>query len=209
MYRAFYPIKLKEGIEYKGIIISLIACVLLYLFVEMIDEKYLHFFLESNCKDPTFKFVFALALSGIFAGWISSLYTSIRYRWGGRVSFIKKPDMQSVWAKTLLSLKEDWVFVFLDDGSTYRGWMSDFIYDPDSDNQDFLLNPAYKIDAHYNIEYEIDGIGGYLNTKNVKRIEFFRPTPKKNKNRKQKSRLRDAISLCKEFISKLAKCLFS
>lgn len=70
---------------------------------------------------------------------------------------------------------KDWAVIFLDDGSIYSGWISDYRFDPDSSDQDFLLSKAKRVDDDLSPMYEINGIGVYLNTRNVRRIEFVKP----------------------------------
>ena len=64
--------------------------------------------------------------------------------------------------------------VTLTDGSKYLGWISEWTYDPNESDQDFLLSNAQKIDENFNMIYEIDGKGIYLRTSWVVSIEFFK-----------------------------------
>ena len=54
------------------------------------------------------------------------------------------------------------------------GWISDWTFDPNESDQDFLLADAQKIDDEFNTIYQIDGKGVYLRTSWVTSIEFFR-----------------------------------
>jgi hypothetical protein len=64
--------------------------------------------------------------------------------------------------------------VYLDDGSIYLGWIKDFTFDPDADDNDFLLADAKRVDDQLAEKYAVTGRGVYLNTRNVKRIEFVK-----------------------------------
>ena len=66
-----------------------------------------------------------------------------------------------------------WAVIFLDDNSIYLGFIGTYRYDPDATDQDFLLAKAKRVDENLNVQYEIDGLGVYLNTRNVKRIEYY------------------------------------
>lgn len=90
-----------------------------------------------------------------------------------RFSFLEIPS-QSLWKKIISSSNQDWVAVFLDDGAIYLGWIREFSANPNYENQEFLLKYAARVDENLEFVYEVTGIGVYLNTKNVKRIEFIR-----------------------------------
>jgi hypothetical protein len=93
-----------------------------------------------------------------------------RFQW---LQFVA-PDVQSIWAKVNGTRSSDWAVVFTDDGATYMGWIKEFTYYPDADDNDFLLSQAKRLKEDGSLLYEIDGQGVYLNTRNVKRIEFVK-----------------------------------
>jgi len=64
--------------------------------------------------------------------------------------------------------------VYLDDGAIYLGWIKEYTFDPDVESNDFLLAGAKRVDDNLNTTYLVNGQGVYLNTRNVKRIEFVR-----------------------------------
>ena len=39
----------------------------------------------------------------------------------------------------------DWAVVFTDDGAIYMGWIKEFTYYPDADDNDFLLSRARRL----------------------------------------------------------------
>ncbi len=84
------------------------------------------------------------------------------------------PDVQSIWAKVNQAHSTDWAVIFTDDGAIYMGWIEEFTYDPDAEDNDFLLSAAERLNDDFTSRYKVDGQGVYLNTKNVKRIEFVR-----------------------------------
>jgi len=81
------------------------------------------------------------------------------------------PDVQSIWA-SINQTQAGWAVVFTDDGAIYMGWIGEFTYLPDAADNDFLLSDATRLNDDFTVSYEVKGQGVYLNTKNVKRIEF-------------------------------------
>jgi len=93
----------------------------------------------------------------------------------GKSTFLKHfaPPPLSYWAEIIMKSFDNWAVIFLDDGSIYLGWIKNFNMDLKSENQDFLLSNAKRVDENLNEMYPVTGIGVYLNTKNIKRIEFL------------------------------------
>ncbi len=73
----------------------------------------------------------------------------------------------------------DWAVVFLSDGAIYCGWIKEYSFEPDAENHDFLLTKAKRVNNHLKLNYTVDGLGVYLNTRDVKRIEFVKGQRKK------------------------------
>lgn len=80
----------------------------------------------------------------------------------------------AIWPKVNNSKITEWAYITLSNGSKYLGWISEWTYDPNETEQDFLLSDAKKLDENFNTLYEIDGQGVYLKTSQVISIEFFK-----------------------------------
>ena len=121
------------------------------------------------------RFIVALAVAGLLLG---TLLISMRWT---RFSVAKKyewlrglePDPQSIWVRVNQPTAE-YAVVYLDDGAIYLGWIREYTFDPEAETNDFLLAEAKRVDEHLNTIYLVNGQGVYLNTRNVKRIEFVR-----------------------------------
>ena len=74
----------------------------------------------------------------------------------------------------------NWATVFLSDGAIYLGWISKYTFNPDAVDQDFLLSNARRVDEQLSELYRVTGIGVYINTRDVKRIEFVEGDPMPN-----------------------------
>ncbi|UCH94554.1 MAG: hypothetical protein JSV88_30400 [Candidatus Aminicenantes bacterium] len=175
VYHAFYPVR-----ERNNFILStwsIIYGVTISAFVRGIDTALLNNILQSNKNTfPSFPFIMVLFFVGILVGLFLVLINRIRFGISQKWPQIKgmAPDPRSTWAKINQPANEDWATVFLDDGAIYLGWIKYYTFDPNADNQDFLLSHAKRVDENLNIKYEIDGLGVYINTKDVKRIEFLK-----------------------------------
>jgi hypothetical protein len=156
---------------------SVIYGVALAALVRGFDGRFLNYNLHSvDDGFPRLAFILALVVAGVLWGlslaainW-SRLYLSDRFPGLHSIA----PDVQSIWAKVNRAQSDDWAVVFADDGAIYMGWIKEFTYAPDAQDNDFLLSRARRLNADGSVQYEVDGQGVYLSTRNVKRIEFVR-----------------------------------
>lgn len=175
LYRTVYPVKrLSEFLQAAW---SLIYGVVLASIVRGIDAKYLGQRLQSAAEGfPRLSFILALVVAGIAWGLVLVGVNKSRTLLSGRFQALHfiAPDVQSIWARVNQSRVTDWAVVYTDDGAIYMGWIKEFTYDPDADDNDFLMSKAKCVDENLRVKYEIDGQGVYMNTRNVKRIEFVK-----------------------------------
>lgn len=174
-YHAFYPVK--ERSDFVQIAWSIIYGVIIFSLVRWVDENLLNYALNSNKLGfPDFRFIIILLGTGLVVSGFMILIHIIRFKLSIISPKISKiaPDPYSIWAKVNQPSNKDWAVVFLDDGSIYIGWISKYKFDPNIENQDFLLTRAKRVGGDLKEKYIVDGIGVYLNTKDVKRIEFVK-----------------------------------
>ena len=173
LFRAAYPAKKLS--EFVQVAWSLIYGVILATLVRGADSRFLHGWLHSNAPGlPAFRVVGALVVAGLLLGVLRIGVNFARFflaaHWVGLEGFA--PDPQSIWAK-INRPSDDYAVVYVDDGSIYFGWIKDYTFDPDAKDNDFLLADAKRVDEQLTERYSISGRGVYLNTRNVKRIEFL------------------------------------
>ncbi len=175
IYRSVYPVKgLSEFLQAAW---SLIYGVVLGSFVRAFDATYLgHALHSADDGFPRLPFIVGLLTAGVVWGLLLAGFNWVRLVLSDKVQLLQfiAPDVQSIWAKVNRSQATDWAVVFTDDGAIYVGWIKEFTYDPDADDNDFLLSLAKRMNEDGSLRYDVDGQGVYLNTKNVKRIEFVK-----------------------------------
>lgn len=177
LYRSIYPVKRLS--EFLQVAWSLIYGVVLASVVRGFDHRFLGNKLHSADDGfPRLPFILALLVTGIVWGFMLVAVNRSRFYLSGKYPALRRvaPDVQSIWAKVNQVQSTDWAVVYCTDGAIYMGWIKEFTYDPDAEENDFLLSRAKRIDENLNVKYEVDGQGVYLNTKNVARIEFVKGT---------------------------------
>lgn len=175
IYRSVYPVK---GLsEFLQVAWSLIYGVLLASLVRGIDATYLGQRLHSADDGfPRLPFILALLTAGVIWGFSLVGFNRVRSYLSESLPSLEfiEPDVQSIWAKVNRAQVTDWAVIFTDDGAIYMGWIEEFTYDPDAEDNDFLLSEAERLNDDFTSRYKVDGQGVYLNTRNVKRIEFVK-----------------------------------
>lgn len=174
IFRWVYPVKKRD--QFETITLCLLLAVLLFNSVKLIDQRYLKNILESNSSGfPNFLFTLSLMLSGVLGGLILVAITEFSNWLGRKVNFlnflISNPD--TVWQKINNKKNQYWALVFLENDIIYLGWIKYYTFFPDSNEHEFLLTKAKRVDEKLNVIYEINGLGVYLSLSEVKRIELL------------------------------------
>jgi Family of unknown function (DUF6338) len=175
VYHAFFPVK--PSSDFSKVTWSVINGICLFVLLHWLDIKFFHGHLHSGQKEfPNFAFAAYLLYAGLIIGYARVLVDFLRERIALSYAGLKGvlPDPQSIWAKVNMQTNRDWAVVFLDDNSIYLGNIKEYTFDPSSKDQDFLLSKARRVDEFLKEMYQINGTGVYLNTRNVKRIEFVK-----------------------------------
>jgi hypothetical protein len=166
LYRTVYPVKrLSEFLQAAW---SLIYGVVLAGCVRGVDEEYLGHGLHSTDEGfPRLAFILSLVVAGLAWGLILVSINKSRSLLSRKFPALRfiAPDVQSIWAKINQSQVTDWAVVYTADGAIYMGWIKEFTYDPDANDNDFLLSEAKRVDENLKLQYEVDGQGVYMNTK--------------------------------------------
>jgi hypothetical protein len=188
IYRHVYPVKTRS--DFIVVTWSIVFGLMISFSLIWINENLFGSFFRFVPNElPSIGFLLALLSCGIVLGLIRVLLRKLRTLIADTTPFFQKlnPDPQNVWYQVNQAKEEYWAVVFLDDESIYLGYIKTFRSDPDKSEQDFLLSHASRVDDHLRVMYEVDGLGVYLNTKNVKRIEYYAGTTNSARNSKRKS----------------------
>jgi hypothetical protein len=120
-------------------------------------------------------FLVALFASGLLAGVLRVGMRQLRMLLSERVPSLEwlAPRVSTTWARVNQAGTDQWAMVFLDNDVQYLGYIQYFRNDPDAGDQDFLLAEAERVDRNRKPVYHVQGAGVYLNTRDVRRIEFL------------------------------------
>ncbi len=175
LYNCYFPAK--ERNSFTQIAKSVICALIIISVVQYLDQNYFAYFLQSTSPGLTnTKYIIALFLGGIIAGFLAVFQLKVRSSLAENYQNLswlaKEPD--SIWQKINSPTNRDWAVVYLNDASIYLGWITEYQSDPNLNNQDFILNNAKRITEDFEEIYIVDGIGVYINTKDVNKIEFVK-----------------------------------
>jgi hypothetical protein len=168
-----FPVRERDS--FHEIASSVVLGVLIISLLKWIDQEFLNYLFESNKSGfPSLIFLLAIVGFGIISGIILIFLNKFRFYLAKNVKLLRflSSGIDPVWLKLNDPDNQDWAIVFLDDGSIYSGWISNYTFNPNYQEQDFLLSRAKRHHENLCVIYEIDGSGVYINTRDVKRIEF-------------------------------------
>lgn len=174
IYRSHYPAKRVS--QFTEITLSVVYGVGIYATVVLIDSTFLSNWLANKIQVLVFVLLATAFVVGRFWVWLRFLRFNLPDRFPLREKIgPKRKEHQAVWPLVVNEAPlDDWAVVYLNDSSIYMGTIDYFTFDPNAENQDFLLINARRVDDNLKETYLVDGIGVYLNTKDVIRIEFLK-----------------------------------
>ncbi|MFM2172790.1 MAG: hypothetical protein RLZZ54_717 [Cyanobacteriota bacterium] len=182
VFRSAYPAKTRSDKSnlYLYVVYSLICATILSLLSH--HSSISSFSLQVPAKGSSF-YPFLLLAVGWLVGQACIFCYWIRHLIPRKCDSLRwlRPDPQSTWNRINDDLDDQWVYVFLKDGSIYVGQIRFWNFDPDSPNQDFFLDRARRVDerldprgqksAKWKERYLVE-TGVYISTAEVSRIEF-------------------------------------
>lgn len=176
VYKLFFPAKEKKA--FSQIAWSIIWALFIVTSLNLIDKIALNNLLHSNTKSPLSEpyYLCSLMLMGVIFGLVGVYQFKARVWLSNSCETLEwlAPERDSIWKIVNDSEVRDWAVVSLANGDKYLGWITNYKFDPDETNQEFLLGHARKVDEKINEIYVVDGIGVYLNTRDVISIEYIK-----------------------------------
>ncbi len=177
-FRARFPAKART--DFITISWSIVFGVGITSFLIWLDANALHGLLGYETQGfPGLKFLSVLVASGLLIGIFRAGLRQARFILSRRFHFLKwlTPGVNSIWARVNQKGTDQWALVFLDNDVQYLGYIKYFRNDPDTSDQDFLLAESFRVDKNRRPLYRVNGVGVYLNTRDVRRIEFLDSVP--------------------------------
>jgi len=174
IFRSAYPGKTKD--KFNILAWSIIIGLLIVSVVKYFDTRFLNSALGSqNSGFPKFRFIASLFFGGIIAGYLRIAVQAIRFKLSNKYSSFARiePNHSSIWTEINRPSNSNWAVVYHKDNSIYLGYISNYRYDPDKEDQDFLLGCAKRVNEKLEEIYLVDGVGVYMNTRDINKIEFF------------------------------------
>jgi len=174
IYRYAFPTKERDSFT------EISSCILLGLItisaLRWFDENCFNYYFQTNSSGTqSMRFYFGIILFGGIAGLIGVCEVKLRNFLARKYRFLRwlSKSPEPIWMEINKKTQDNWALVFLADDSIYLGWIKKYTYNPHIEEQEFLLTEAARVDDQLNVKYSVNGLGVYLNTKNVRRIEFI------------------------------------
>ena len=179
-FRARFPAKART--DFITISWSIVFGVGITSLLIWLDSHALHGILRYQPTGfPSLPFLVSLVAAGFLIGIMRVGLRQLRFFLSRNILSLRwlTPDVNSIWARVNQTGTNQWAMVFLDDDVQYLGYIRYFRNDPDARDQDFLLAESFRVDKNRKVMYRVDGVGVYLNTRDVCRIEFLDSFPLK------------------------------
>lgn len=173
LYRACYPAKRQS--QFEIIVWSLLHSFIIRLGIEGAASGlgYSDLDLLTPATGSAIRAsMIAIPLVGGLA-WGGVLIASFGIRF--HIPFLRNPDLQAVWPAIADSAPKEnlWVLVRTEQGFRYLGWVTRYSFDPEAEDHDFHLRPAYLVDDDLLIQRDLTQGGVYLNTRDVESLEMI------------------------------------
>ena len=112
----------------------------------------------------------------LLAGGIVWSFFLIGFYWFRKfIPFLPDPDPQAIWPVVATHAPDDelWALVRTKQGIHYFGWLDKYSFDPAAENHEFVLRPAYLLDADLAVKRDLKQGGVYLNTRDIESFEMI------------------------------------
>ena len=173
LYRVSYPAKRMSQFEHvaSSIVHSFIVLLGLAGIAWIFDNSALNIFNLNRYAPIQPKTILVLLAGGI----VWSLFL-IGFHWSRKfIPFLPDPDPQAIWPVISTHAPDDelWALVRTKQGIHYFGWLDKYSFDPAADNHEFVLRPAYLLDADLAVRRDLKQGGVYLNTRDIESFEMI------------------------------------
>ena len=173
LYRACYPANRMS--QFEGIAWSIVHSFIILLGLAgtswIVDNNALNLFNLNGNSTIQPKTILVLLVGGI----VWSLFLIGFYWFRKIIPFLPDPDSQSIWPVVATHAPDDelWTLVRTKQGIFYFGWLDKYSFDPAAENHEFVLRPAYLLDADLEVKRNLKQGGVYLNTRDIECLEMI------------------------------------
>ena len=173
LYRVSYPAKRISQFENVAwsIVHSFFVLLGLAFTAWMLDNNELNLFNLNGQAQIQPKTILVLLVGGI----VWSVFL-IGFHWVRTfIPFLPDPDPQAIWPVVASSSPDNelWALVRTKQGIHYFGWLDKYSFDPAAESHEFVLRPAYLLDASLTVKRDLKQGGVYLNTRDIESFEMI------------------------------------
>ena len=147
LYRVSYPAKRMSQFEH-------VALSIVYSFIILLGLAATSWFFDNNdfnlfnlTRDASIQPMTIFVL--LIGGFVWYIFLVGFYRLRKLIPFLPNPDPQAIWPVVATHAPDDelWALVRTKQGIYYIGWLDKYSFDPAAENHEFVLRPAYLLDA--------------------------------------------------------------
>ena len=147
LYRVSYPAKRMSQFEH-------VALSIVYSFIILLGLAATSWIFDNNdfnlfnlTRDASIQPMTIFVL--LIGGFVWYIFPVGFYRLRTLIPFLPNPDPQAIWPVVATHAPDDelWALVRTKQGIYYIGWLEKYSFDPAAENHEFVLRPAYLLDA--------------------------------------------------------------
>lgn len=90
-----------------------------------------------------------------------------------KLPFLPSPDPQAIWpiAVSGIDRQQLWAVARTKQGHLYLGWIERYSFDPEAEDHEMLLCPAFLVNDELEVQRDLSVGGVYLNTRELEALE--------------------------------------
>jgi hypothetical protein len=171
LYRAKYPAKRVSQFEVVvwSVLHSFIIHLLLGLVGWLFDQADLNLLTRDSNSGIEAQTIAVLLAGGFIWGLALMGFHWLRIK----VPILPNPDPQAIWPLVAGDIAKEqlWAIARTKEGTKYLGWIKRYSFDPEAEDHELLLCPAFVVDAKLEIQRDLSKGGVYLNTRDLDSLE--------------------------------------
>lgn len=171
LYRARYPAKRVSQFEVVvwSVLHSFIVHLILALLSRMLHSNDLNLLTQNNGSTIEARTIAILVAGGSVWGLVLIGCHWLRIK----LPFLPSPDPLAIWPLVAGAIDKEqlWALARTKQGQLYLGWIEQYSFDPEAEDHEFLLCPAYLVNEDLAVQRDLHVGGVYLNTRDLDSLE--------------------------------------